>query len=79
MSIRIIQQPNGKFAAYSSVVEDFLVEDATEEGLEEWYLERQEERARGTIRSKVEKAEEGSYKTPGPTTYEEAKQRADRY
>lgn len=44
MGRQIIQQPNGKFAVWSSIVNDFVLEDATVgEIIEEWVQEKREQ------------------------------------
>lgn len=72
MGIRVFQQPNGQFAVYSSIVEDFLVEDADEEDVREWYIERQKQQAEDKIEQMLEGAREGNHLANGPTSYAEA-------
>lgn len=79
MGIRIYEQPDGQFAAYSTTVDDFLIEDATKDEIEEWYVRRQEEQAREEIRERLGEAREGARPQGiAPGTYEEAVERASR-
>ena len=44
MGRQIIQQPDGQFAVWSSIVNDFILEDATAgEIIEEWVQEKREQ------------------------------------
>lgn len=79
MGIRIFEQPDGQFAVYSSIVEDFIVEDATADEVREWYVEREKEKAREKVEDMLHNAEEGGYVGRGPENFEEAVERAERH
>lgn len=78
MGIRIFQQPDGQYAVLSSVVDDFLLEDATEEEVREWYIERRKQRAEENVDEMLEDARDGTFVNNGPTSYEEAVKHVER-
>lgn len=41
MTHRYVQQPNGKYAVWSSVVGDFIMSDLSAHQLREWYVGRE--------------------------------------
>lgn len=76
MSEQIIKQPDGRLAVFSSVVDAFVVVDATPEELVEWRAEEAAEAARKRTRTEIEKVLSGE---PRPyhqftLTWEEAEQ-----
>ena len=55
MGQQIIQQPDGKLAVFSTVVDAFIVVDATPEEIVEWRAEEAAERAREQARRELDK------------------------
>lgn len=55
MGQQIIQQPDGKLAVFSTVVDAFIVVDATPEEIVEWRAEEAAERAREQTRRELDK------------------------
>lgn len=80
MGIRIYQQPDGQYAAYSTTVDNFLLEDASAEELEEWYVEQKvreaREQAEDDIKRMLVDADTDEHRVGGPASYEEAAERA---
>jgi len=77
MSHRILQRPDGDYAVWSTVVDDFIHEDMSAEELEAWYVEKEAQKAREHIQERIESWEGGSSPYPsnvGPRTYEEAQE-----
>lgn len=54
MGQQILQQPDGKFAVFSTVVDAFIITDATEEELIEWRVQEAAERARQHTRLELD-------------------------
>lgn len=50
MGHQIIRQPDGKLAVFSSVVDSWILSDATPEDLEDYYAEKAAEDARQSVR-----------------------------
>lgn len=59
-------QPNGEWAVYSTVAEEFVLEDATREEVLEFYLSQE----RREIERMLDGVEDGSHRTR--LSYEEA-------
>lgn len=59
MSHQIIKQPNGKLAIWSSNVDDFLLLNATEEHIVEFYMEKERKEIVASVRSTIALIEEG--------------------
>jgi hypothetical protein len=79
MGQQIIQQPDGRLAVFSSVVDAFVVVDATPEELIEWRAEEAAKQARENTRAEIDRVLSGE---PRPycqftLTWEEA-ERMDR-
>jgi len=55
MGHQIIQQPDGRLAVFSSVVDAFVVLDATPEELVDWYAEEAAKEARERTQRLVER------------------------
>jgi hypothetical protein len=76
MSHQIIQQPDGKLAVFSSVVDTWIVRDATAEELVAWFVERAIEQARVETRRIVDAVLSGHadavYRSSFVMTFEEA-------
>lgn len=72
-SIRIFEQGDGRYAVWSTVVETLLLENATEEEVREWYIEKRIEQAERDIEQRLQRAGEPYEPDDGPGTYEEAK------
>ena len=64
MGRQIAKQPNGLYAVWSSVVDDFIVEDATEEEIRNWWIkdaiEDATERANRNLNDSFMKIEKSS-------------------
>lgn len=54
MGQQIIRQPDGKLAVFSSVVDAFIVVDATPEEIVEWRAEEAAEKARERARTELD-------------------------
>lgn len=50
MGHQIIKQPDGRLAVFSSVVDDWIITDATQRELEDYYAEEAAEKARKVTR-----------------------------
>lgn len=64
MGQQIIRQPDGRYAVWSTIVEDFLLRDATQAQLVEWFIEdRRVEVVRevGRVVTALEKGEKPYY------------------
>lgn len=74
MSHITIKQPDGKWCIWSTVVDDFIVVDATREEIVEYRLEGERER----VERKLDEIEEqgGDWYVP-PTSYEELVERRE--
>ncbi|MDD5589178.1 MAG: hypothetical protein PHP92_03940 [Candidatus Nanoarchaeia archaeon] len=59
MGHQIIKQPNNLFCIFSSIVDDFIVIDADEEGLIEYYIQEAKEKIEKSIRSTIKDLNEG--------------------
>jgi hypothetical protein len=74
MTRKVVQQPDGQWAVYSTVIEDFVVEDASREEV----LEVEGERAK---QQRVEQVERVMAEHEGATsrgeTYADLRERAD--
>lgn len=78
MGRQIIQQPDGKFSVFSSNVNHFVVQDATQEEITELFAEEAADRSRAEIReifAKIEKGEKPYYQFT--MTWDEACQMAE--
>ncbi len=58
MSHTLIKQPNGKYAIYSTVVDDIISINHTEETLINFYLEREKERLTKEIPKRLERIDD---------------------
>lgn len=68
----ILRQPDGLYCVFSTVVDDFLVYDASPEELWEWHRERAEQEARRQFDAALERAaEEGTSSVQEPPQPEE--------
>jgi hypothetical protein len=78
MGEQIIKQPDGKLAVFSSMVDGFIVTDATPEELIEWRAERAAEDSRRTTRIQIEQVLSGKPRPYGSftLTWETAVRRA---
>ncbi len=54
MGHQIIQQPDGRFCVWSSVVDDLIIIDATEDDLCDYYAEDAAKKARTEIKYKIQ-------------------------
>lgn len=59
MGHQIIKQPNGLFAVFSTIVDNFLVYNKTKEQLKKFYLRMERARINKEIDEIVEKIEKG--------------------
>jgi len=50
MGHQIIKQPDGRLAVFSSVVDDWIIHDASPQELEDYYAEKAAEKAREDTR-----------------------------
>lgn len=73
--IRILKQPDGKYAVWSQIFDDYLRRDLDAGELEEWYIEYRSNIARKMIQWKIENADIDNitYESP-PHTYHEAQE-----
>lgn len=70
MGHQIIKQPNGKFAVWSSGVDDFILIDATPEEIVQDYVEKESERIRKEVADIVTALERGG--KPSGMTFDKA-------
>jgi len=59
MGRQIIKQPNYKYAVWSSVVDDFILMEATPDEIIAMYIEEAEERIKEQVSSEVERLRKG--------------------
>jgi hypothetical protein len=75
MGQQIIRQPDGKLAVFSSVVDAFIVVDATPEEILEWRAEEAAQEARRRTQRELDKVlagDPGAVYFRGALTWEEA-------
>lgn len=60
MGQQIVQQPDGRFAVFSSITNTFIVLDATEEEVVAFRVEEAVERARKVVRRELEAVKAGN-------------------
>lgn len=73
---QIIKQPNGLWALWSSIVDNFVLTDATEQDLIDYFVEREKEQWTAIIKDKISKLNRGVKAYWQFTmTYEEAMKR----
>lgn len=78
MGLQIIQQPDGRYAVWSSVVDDFVVIDASVDQVIEFYVSRAAEEERRYVRNVVKALAEGTrLYHPRTMTWGEACKRRD--
>ncbi len=79
MGHQIIQQPDGLFCVFSTVVDDFIFTDATAEELVAWYAKEAAERAADRTRHICERVAAGDARSVYhrfAMTYDEARETA---
>lgn len=59
MGHQIVKQPNGKFAVWSSVVDSFILIDATPDEIVEDYVEKEADRIRDRIETVISQLNSG--------------------
>lgn len=59
MGTQIVKQPDGLFAVWSTVVDDFIEIDATPEQIIEERLEKEKEKIKADVMEIIEKLEQG--------------------
>lgn len=59
MSWQIIKQPNGKYALWSSVVDNFVMYDATEQDIIDEFVDRERERVQRNVQEILDKIKAG--------------------
>ena len=59
MGYQIIQQPNGKYAVWSTVVDDFVMVDATPEDIIQAWVDEQRDRTADTVHQVVKQLHDG--------------------
>lgn len=73
MGRQIIKKDNGKYAIWSTVVDDFLFDDITEEEWTKFRIEESIEETKKSVQRYFEEVKEGIHKNnPFAMTYEEA-------
>jgi hypothetical protein len=77
MARAILKQPNGLWCLFSSIVDDFIVEDASMDELKQWMYEEAVFYAKQNVDRSLEEAELGMRIGLGPSTYEQAKELRD--
>lgn len=79
MGQQIIRQPDGRLAVFSSIVDGFVILDATPEELIEWRAEEAAKEARKSTRAEIDRVLSGETRPyyQFTLTWEEA-QRMDR-
>ena len=58
MGWRVVQKPNGLFNIYSTIVDNFIVEDCTEEEIVEEYVIKARKEAENTAQGVIQRAKE---------------------
>lgn len=71
MGQQIIKQPNGLFAVWSSIMDDFVITDATPEEIIEDWSERESRRIRVEVTELIAKLNAGKRGWPFFKTYDE--------
>lgn len=59
MSHQIVSQPDGKYLIFSSITDDILLRDCTEEDIIGYYLKIEEEKIKSGVRKIIGLLEEG--------------------
>lgn len=78
MSHQIIKQPNGKYAVFSSIVDNFILFNCSKHDLITYYIEKEAENIKKDITEKVMQVELGEKPYAQFTkTWEEALERID--
>ncbi len=77
MSKKLYKKKNGKYALWTTVCDDFLIDDATEKELHDYILKEMIEDFEEDFKKKIEEIENIIFSL-GPKTYEEACELRDR-
>lgn len=64
MGQQIIQQPDGRYAVFSSITDTFVVWDATPEEIIEWRVEQATEKAREDTQRELEQIQDPTNSRP---------------
>ncbi len=59
MSHQIIKQPNGKYSIWSSIVDDFIMNNATPEEIIEYYIKRESEDIKERVNKTIDQLNNG--------------------
>ena len=59
MGSQIIKQPNGKYAIFSSIVDDIVFYEATEKDIVKYFVDREVERITQHVRETIESLDKG--------------------
>ena len=59
MGWQILKQPNGKYAVWSTIVDNFIIKNCTRDQLVEFYICSQREMIENSIDEKLERIEKG--------------------
>lgn len=79
MGQQIIRQPDGKLAVFSSIVDSWILYDANEEGLEEYFAEQAAAESRRMTRQAIADLDAGVQRRPFMMSFEEADEIASRH
>jgi hypothetical protein len=78
MGNQIIRMPSGKYAIWSSIVDDFVFVNATEQDIVDYYVEKEIRQIRWDVGQKIIQLEAGKPSgNPFTLTWEEALQTMD--
>jgi len=72
MELKVLTQPDGRYALWSTRVDGVVLEDATRQEIVDYYLRKKPDGTAEAIERLVDRADERSTAQPGPRSYEEA-------
>jgi flagellar motility protein MotE (MotC chaperone) len=72
MQLKVLTQPDGRYALWSTRVDGVVIEDATRAEIVDYYLAKKPDGSAAEIERLVDRADERSAARPGERCYEEA-------
>jgi len=72
MQLKVLTQPDGRYALWSTRVDGVVIEDATREEVVDYYLDKKPDGTADEVERLVDRADERSRTRPGSRCYEEA-------
>jgi hypothetical protein len=78
MGQQVIKQPNGSYAVWSSIVDNFILLNASKEEIVEYYIARESKRVKELVDELVERADNPDSGNQFTLSYESALDRISR-